>query len=530
MKMNRFTPVAALGALALVLTACSSGGGSTPTSSGSAGGGETSAAAAGTCAPTDLETLSIMAPYFSTTAPSAGDPIGEKLSELAEATLDMRWVPNANYGDQTNVVLAGDDIPNVMVIQNKTQGFIQTAEAGGFWDLTPYLASGQFPNLETENPEAQEAASVNGTVFGVYRARDIIRHGLIIRADWLANLGLEAPTTTEEFKEVLRAFTEDDPDGNGQDDTYGLIVPNFGPNVGIGSPWDAIELWYGAGNVWRDDDGELTSSWTTDEWREALKFERDLVESGYVNPDFATMDPTTWNEAFINGKGGVIIDVQSRAPQILGLLEQADPATAANYLQLDGQIEGPNGRFALPTAGFAGFLAVPRSAEISTEEDLCAVLTALNELNTKEAQILMNNGIEGDNFTVEDGFAVKNPDRQDVTDLATGAWAQLGMNVAGYEAYSWQPASQFGADLEQRRLDLQAVDREFAVFNPAAGLVSPTFVTNQTQLNTLIADARIQYLAGQLDDAGLDAVIERWKTSGGDTVATEFNELFSATE
>lgn len=45
---------------------------------------------------------------------------------------------------------------------------------------------------------------------------------MIIRQDWLDNLGLEAPTTIDEFEEVIRAFTEDDPDGNGEKDTYGF--------------------------------------------------------------------------------------------------------------------------------------------------------------------------------------------------------------------------------------------------------------------------------------------------------------------
>ena len=42
---------------------------------------------------------------------------------------------------------------------------------------------------------------------------------MIIRQDWLDKLGLKAPTTIDEFEEVIRAFTEDDPDGNGQKDT-----------------------------------------------------------------------------------------------------------------------------------------------------------------------------------------------------------------------------------------------------------------------------------------------------------------------
>lgn len=38
---------------------------------------------------------------------------------------------------------------------------------------------------------------------------------MFIRQDWLDNLNLEIPTTMEELKAVAKAFTEQDPDGNG---------------------------------------------------------------------------------------------------------------------------------------------------------------------------------------------------------------------------------------------------------------------------------------------------------------------------
>lgn len=524
MRKSRLAPAAALGVLALALSACS--GGDSNTDGAASQGGGTSNARPGECEPGTPEMLSFMAPYFSTNAPSAADPVGQRLGEVAGTTLDMRWVPNASYGEQTNVVLAGDDIPDVMVIQAKNQGFVQTAEAGGFWDLTEYLNSGQFPNLVTENPEVQEASSVNGAVFGVYRARDVVRHSLILRKDWMANLDLDEPATVEELGEVMRAFTEDDPDGNGQDDTVGMIVPEWPGTIGTGSPWDAIEVWYGSGNVWRDDDGVLVPAWTTDEWREALEFEREIVANGWINPDYVTLDPQQWNEYFMTGRGGVIIDVQSRASQLVNLYREQDPASIDQYVDLVGQPAGPNGTFALPTAGYAGFVAVPRSS-VTTEGQLCQVLWALDALNTTEAQVLMNNGIEGENFEVVDGYSQTNPDMQDMTDLVTGAWAQLGMNVSGYTAYRPLPLTDFDRELDERRIELQERDLENAVFNPAAGLVSPTYVTTGTQLDQIIADARIQYIAGQIDEAGLDAAIERWKSSGGDQVTTELNELYS---
>jgi putative aldouronate transport system substrate-binding protein len=496
--------VALLAVSGLALTACSDSG---------SGGGE------------PLESLDIMAPFFSAAPPAEDDPIDQALSEIAGLDLSVQWVPNSDYGAKTNTVLAGDDIPDVMVIQGKDQAFVQTAEAGGFWDLTEHLTSGEYPNLVTENPDVQEAASVNGKVYGVYRARDVIRTSVIVRQDWLDNLGLDQPETTADLYEIARAFTEDDPDGNGQDDTYGMINPAWS-GIGNGSPYDAMEVWHGSGNLWRDEGGELVPSFTTPEWNQALQYERELVANGYVNPDYATMDPATWNEPFLNGEGGIIIDVQSRATELVKLFKEQDPDGFDRYVALVGQLEGPNGTFALPTAGYSGFLAVPR-AGVQNEDQLQQVLTALNELNSTEAQNLMNHGIEGDNYTVEDGGAVFDPAKQDFTGQVTGAWAQLGMNVAGYNAHPIKQETEFDGALYQLRLDLQAEDLANAVFNPAAGLVSPTYMTSGAQLDTIIADARIQYIAGQIDDAGLQAAIDTWRSSGGDDVVQEINDLYS---
>ena len=472
-----------------------------------------------------LETIDIMAPYFSEVPPEEDDRIDQALSELTGHDISVQWVPNSEYADKTNVTLAGDDIPDVMVIGAKDQSFVQTAEVGGFWDLTDYLASGDYPNLVTENPEVQEASSVNGTVYGVYRARDVIRSCVIIRKDWLDNLGLDLPETTDDLMELARAFTEDDPDGNGEDDTYGMINVEWPAAIGTGSPYDAIEVWHGAGNVWKDVGGTLVPAFETEEWRQALEFERELVENGYLNPDYATMAPEDWNTPFLNGEGGIIIDVQSRAAQLVQLFKEKDPEDF-EYVALSGQLEGPNGTFTMPTTGYAGFLAIPK-AGVQTEEQLEEVLTFLNDLNSTEAQNLLNHGIEGENYTVEDGLAVFDPEQQDFTDQVTGAWAQLGMNVAGFNAYPIKQETEFEQALYDLRLELQAQEVEDAVFNPAAGLVSETYTTNGVQLDTMIADARIQYIDGQIDEAGLQDAIDQWHSSGGDDLIAELNELYA---
>ncbi len=56
-----------------------------------------------------------------------------------------------------------------------------------------------------------------------------------------------------------------------------------------------------------------------------------------------------------------------------------------------------------------------------------------------------------------------------------------------------------------------AEDLKSAVYNPAAAVVSPTYVAKGAQLDNIVADARIKYLAGQIDEQGLKDAIKLWQ-------------------
>ncbi|HEV7948362.1 MAG TPA: extracellular solute-binding protein [Glaciihabitans sp.] len=477
------------------------------------------------------DTISIMVPFLEAQPPAANDTVQTELEEITGKKLELNWVPNSSYEDKTNITLAGDDLPDVMIIQGKSPGFVKNANAGAFWDLTDELE--KYPNLTTEFPEVQQNSSVNGKVYGVYRARDAMRTAVILRKDWLTNLGLEAPTNTQELYEVAQAFTNDDPDGNGVADTYGLIVPKWPGTINTNSPYDVISTWYGAGNAWRDDDGELVPNFTTDEFLEANQYIKKFVDEGLINPDYATMDSATWNDPFFNGKGGIIVDVQSRAAVLTNLWKESDPENFQNFVEIAGNLEGPDGElYSHPTDGYSGFLAIPK-AKVQTEEQLAEVLSFLNELNSEEAVVLINNGIEDVSFTLDGDLSV--PADVNAADAeakeviqAIKSYAQLGMNVDGIKYYLPKMPTEYEQEMNEKRLAIQESDLETAVYNPAAAYVSETQVSKGAQLGNIVSDARVQYLAGQISEDELVAAVELWKTSGGNDVIAETNELFQA--
>jgi putative aldouronate transport system substrate-binding protein len=491
-------------AAALTLTAC--------------GGGEAPAA--------DSGKVTMMAPYLGAQPPNTSGAVQKKLEELTGKTVNITWAPNASYEDKTNITLASSDIPQVMVIQGKSPGFVKNAEAGAFWDLTDKLKD--YPNLKTTLPDVQKNASVNGKVYGVFRGRAPMRTAVMFRQDWLDKLGLKAPETTEDLYKVAKAFTEQDPDGNGVNDTYGITIPKWGA-LGSNSPYDVIEEWYGTGNRWTEKDGKLVPSFETDEFLEANRFVKKMVDEKLINPDFATFDSTKWNEPFFNGKSGVIIDVDSRVSALITLFKQANPNDFQNKVGFVGNLKGPDGQLhAHPTDGYSGFLAIPKTS-VRTEAELKNVLSFLDKMNSKDVSILLNNGIENVNFTLVDGKAApvtpETPESKAVSEDIK-SYAQLGTNVRSNEFYPVKQASDYEQKVFDKRTDLMAQDLKSAVYNPAAAFVSPTYVAKGAQLDNIVADARIKYLAGQIDEQGLKDAIKLWDTSGGDKVKEEINKLW----
>jgi putative aldouronate transport system substrate-binding protein len=65
--------------------------------------------------------------------------------------------------------------------------------------------------------------TLDGQMYGFPQPGQILyTDGLVIRQDWLDKLGLPAPKTLDDFLTVAKAFTQNDPDGNGKNDTYGF--------------------------------------------------------------------------------------------------------------------------------------------------------------------------------------------------------------------------------------------------------------------------------------------------------------------
>jgi len=133
---------------------------------------------------------------------------------------------------------------------------------------------------------------------------------LVIRKDWLDKLGLESPKTLDEFMTVAKAFTKDDPDGNGKADTYGFcaFIDGSGLNsAGVGPRFDFIYGAYGVAGTWNlTGNGDFGLNVRNPNYMKATDFIKTMNDEGVINPDWPTLKKDDFRVSWKQGKCGMM--------------------------------------------------------------------------------------------------------------------------------------------------------------------------------------------------------------------------------
>lgn len=143
----------------------------------------------------------------------------------------------------------------------------------------------------------------------VYVPRDSLTNhvGMLtfIRQDWLDTLNLDVPTNIDELHDVMTAFTYDDPDGNGANDTYGMHGSGS-QSMRFGYVYASNQWW--PNSYYKDDNGTVTYSSATEKAKEMLKLIHSWYEEGIVDPELITDDRTMQRNKWAQGMFGVLVD------------------------------------------------------------------------------------------------------------------------------------------------------------------------------------------------------------------------------
>ncbi|RXZ79874.1 extracellular solute-binding protein [Paenibacillaceae bacterium] len=312
----------ALCAILLVLSACSNGGntqgGNTSGKNAPVSNNNGAAPGAGADPFADKMTLNVYnagswaggVPF----APREEDVHRQLLENAVNIDLQMT-VPQAGEDiTKLNTLLASGDIPDLIFFNDRSQA-IQYYNDGMVAPLDDYL--NDYPRLMDHFTEDQWAAlKYQGSTIGT-PGLELVSGiaGWWIRNDWLQNLNLSVPTTTDELFEVMKAFTFDDPDQNGKNDTYGFVggVPKDGDisnTLVQGLGLNAI-MWLFGVNPHKVDveNGQLVNHNTDPRMKEAVSYINRMVTEKVIDPDWVTIsDAAQRGEKIEKGKVGIVVN------------------------------------------------------------------------------------------------------------------------------------------------------------------------------------------------------------------------------
>ncbi|MDI3508110.1 MAG: putative aldouronate transport system substrate-binding protein [Clostridiales bacterium] len=218
-----------------------------------------------------------------------------------KTNVHIEWdvAPEKDVNTKLNLILAGGDYPDMFIDPWAFTGS-QVMAYGSQGVLIPLndlidKYGVEIKKAFNEYPMAKEIVTMpNGNIYTLPQIDDCFHcqypSKMWVYQPWLDKLGLKEPTTTDEFYQVLKAFKEQDPNGNGKADE----IPFAGTTVGSGTPSIAYFMMnsfiYTDSSLLRVNNGKVESVFDKPEWKEGLQYLHKLYSEGLLAAETFTQD------------------------------------------------------------------------------------------------------------------------------------------------------------------------------------------------------------------------------------------------
>lgn len=209
------------------------------------------------------------------------------------------------YYDEVAKVFESGDLPDVVLLSSTY--YTSYAAQDMLCDLMPFYSGSELEKKinAAGNSALIDGIKINGRLFGITPTRG---NGCVtyIKKAWLDNVGLSVPKNYNEYMNMLKAFTKEDPDGNGiNGDTYGVsaagLINNEAPYVNYLPEFyqDAYPSFY------KKDDGSWVDGFTEEPMKAALSRMRDAYSQGFMDKDIVDNGTGDCRDKYYENKYGV---------------------------------------------------------------------------------------------------------------------------------------------------------------------------------------------------------------------------------
>lgn len=321
-----------------------------------------------------------------------------KLTKYIEEKFNVNFkVVSGTTAETLTLMLASGDYPKLIYKSWYSMlDVVKYGELGVFVPLEGYIEE-YAPNVKNalEENEGLRAAvyAPDGHIYMMPYWEECYHCSLSmkmwINTDWLEAVGMEMPTTTEEFEQVLIAFRDQDPNKNGKKDEIPLTGFPGGWN---NEPWDFLMNSFiydtGAGSDYVYIDGDkVTFAPNKPEWKEGLKYVKRLYEQGLYDPQAFTQGEEQF-KSLLNSEEE-LVGVYAAGHLGMGVDPWAsdEMLARANKYEPLLPLKGPAGVQLTPywpTRGMEGSYAITNKA---SEEEAIAFIKLLDWHYSREGAI-----------------------------------------------------------------------------------------------------------------------------------------------
>ena len=340
--------------------------------------------------------------------------------------LQLQMLPS-NPNDQeiqVRAMAASDTLPDFFTCSREV--WADLAKNGQVLDVTDYYDD--MPNrcAVMFDQSARNFVTYEGRIYGFATPSAIAgNEGLLMREDWLKNLGLSAPTTLDELFDVLYAFTYNDPDGNGKNDTYGygaFVEETVSYEIYPGRRFEPLMGAFGVEGTWDMSKDSFGLMIHKDAYYDWMVFFKKCIDAGVIDPNWQSYKKDDFRAAWKQGKFGCFREQNGAYAGENNYSSFDANFPDGGFIILDAPI-GPDGKQSIGPR-CQGMRVYAINADVSPEK-AAKIVEMFDWMSYGEGYLLCGYGEEGKNYILDaEGLPQ--------SDASLG---DLGYNQAGGQRY-----------------------------------------------------------------------------------------------
>ncbi|MHA0855707.1 extracellular solute-binding protein [Paenibacillus sp. CMAA1364] len=333
-------------------------------------------------------------------------PFVKYLASKTNTDIDIEFLPAANAIETYRLKVASGEYGDVHLGYGLQDDLILANRA---LDLKP-LIDQYGTNMKKVVPQAVwDNITVDGKIMGIPQpAIANSTRTLYIRKDWLDNLGLQIPKTSDELLNVLREFRDKDPNGNGKKDEIPFSMRDnwsWGDNIfGMFGVIQQVEMIV---------DGEVISGNMAPNMKTALEYFKTMYDEKLLDQDFLTNQRPQWEQKIKSD----LVGVWNHAPELLPKWQDDLSTALPDKKPVVITFATPRGTGYEGPLGFAVASATKTYIVDKDAENPEAIVKMLDWLFSEEGQTFSELGIEGESYTNTDGKLTYDAEKDAATKL-----------------------------------------------------------------------------------------------------------------